>query len=65
MSAADTPLLRCRDAARTYGDGAAAVVAVNGATCQVHAGDRIAITGPSGSGKSTLLHLMADVEQPT
>lgn len=65
MSAADTPLLRCRDAARTYGDGAAAVVAVNSATCQVHAGDRIAITGPSGSGKSTLLHLMADVEQPT
>ncbi|MGW7102765.1 ATP-binding cassette domain-containing protein [Streptomyces sp. NPDC054838] len=65
MTTADTLLLRCQDAARTYGHGPAAVVAVNSATCQVHVGDRIAITGPSGSGKSTLLHLMADVEQPT
>ncbi|MFB7979716.1 ATP-binding cassette domain-containing protein [Streptomyces vinaceus] len=62
---ADTLLLRCRGAARTYGDGPTAVAAVNGATCQVHAGDRIAITGPSGSGKSTLLHLMADLVRPT
>ncbi|MET7683613.1 ATP-binding cassette domain-containing protein [Streptomyces sp. NPDC005423] len=58
-------LVRCQDAARTYGSGPAAVVAVHGATCQVRAGDRIAITGPSGSGKSTLLHLMAALEQPT
>ncbi|MEU6896125.1 ATP-binding cassette domain-containing protein [Streptomyces sp. NPDC046557] len=65
MTTAGTLLLRCQDAARTYGHGPAAVVAVDSATCQVHVGDRIAITGPSGSGKSTLLHLMADVEQPT
>ncbi|MET7764039.1 ABC transporter ATP-binding protein [Streptomyces sp. NPDC005393] len=58
-------LIRCRDAARTYGQGENAVVAVHGATCQVRAGDRIAIMGPSGSGKSTLLHLMAGLEQPT
>ncbi|MFE2145645.1 ABC transporter ATP-binding protein [Streptomyces sp. NPDC059456] len=58
-------LVRCRGAARTYGDGPAAVVAVHGATCEVRTGDRIAITGPSGSGKSTLLHLMAGLETPT
>jgi putative ABC transport system ATP-binding protein len=58
-------LLRCQDAARTFGRGPAAVVAVHGATCQVRTGDRIAITGPSGSGKSTLLHLMAALEVPT
>ncbi|MFI6859539.1 ABC transporter ATP-binding protein [Streptomyces sp. NPDC050421] len=58
-------LVRCQDAARTYGRGPAAVVAVHGATCQVRVGDRIAITGPSGSGKSTLLHLMAALEKPT
>lgn len=58
-------LVDCQDAARTYGRALAAVVAVHGATCQVRAGDRIAITGPSGSGKSTLLHLMAALEQPT
>ncbi|MEU3910210.1 ATP-binding cassette domain-containing protein [Streptomyces sp. NPDC029721] len=65
MTTAGTLLLRCRDAARTHGDEPAAPGAVNSATCEVHAGDRIAITGPSGSGKSTLLHLMADVVQPT
>lgn len=61
----DTPLIDCRDAARTYGQGENAVVAVHGATCRVRAGDRIAIMGPSGSGKSTLLHLMAGLERPT
>ncbi|MFE2269950.1 ATP-binding cassette domain-containing protein [Streptomyces lavendulae] len=65
MTTADTLLLRCRDAARIHGNGPTARAAVNSATCEVHAGDRISITGPSGSGKSTLLHLMADVEQPT
>ncbi|MFE2852972.1 ATP-binding cassette domain-containing protein, partial [Streptomyces lavendulae] len=65
MTTTDTLLLRCQDAARIHGTGPTAQAAVNGATCEVHAGDRIAITGPSGSGKSTLLHLMADVEQPT
>ncbi|MER5959891.1 ATP-binding cassette domain-containing protein [Streptomyces longhuiensis] len=58
-------LVRCEDAARTYGSGPTAVVAVHGATCQVRSGDRIAITGPSGSGKSTLVHLMAALEEPT
>lgn len=65
MTAPGEVLVRCRGAARTYGAGAAAVVAVHGATCEVRGGDRIAITGPSGSGKSTLLHLMAALEDPT
>ncbi|MEU0696816.1 ATP-binding cassette domain-containing protein [Streptomyces niveus] len=67
-STAETPaetLVDCQDAARTFGSGPAAVVAVHGATCQVRAGDRIAVTGPSGSGKSTLLHLLAALEAPT
>jgi putative ABC transport system ATP-binding protein len=58
-------LLRCEEAARTYGRGPTAVVAVHGASCEVRAGDKIAVTGPSGSGKSTLLHLMAGLELPT
>ncbi|WP_435888543.1 ATP-binding cassette domain-containing protein [Streptomyces niveus] len=68
MSSRGTPaetLVDCQDAARTYGSGPAAVVAVHGATCRVRAGDRIAVTGPSGSGKSTLLHLLAALEAPT
>ncbi|HZX05018.1 ABC transporter ATP-binding protein [Kribbella sp.] len=58
-------LVRCTDAARTFGHGDQAVVAVHGCTCTVEPGARIAITGSSGSGKSTLLHLMAGLEVPT
>jgi len=58
-------VVRCEDAARTFGRGAGSVVAVHGATCRIAAGDRIALTGPSGSGKSTLLHLLAGLDEPT
>jgi putative ABC transport system ATP-binding protein len=58
-------LVRCDSVARTYGTGPAAVVAVHSVTCQVAAGDRIALVGPSGSGKSTLLHLLAGLDTPT
>jgi putative ABC transport system ATP-binding protein len=59
------PLVRCIDAAHTFGVGPTAVVAVHGASCQVVPKDRIALAGPSGSGKSTLLHMLAGLEQPT
>jgi putative ABC transport system ATP-binding protein len=58
-------LVDCRSVGRVYGSGPAAVVAVSGVTCQVRAGDRIAIIGSSGSGKSTLLHLLAGLETPS
>ena len=58
-------LVHCLAAARTYGSGSTAVVAVHGVTCTVHPGMRLALTGPSGSGKSTLLHLMAGLERPS
>jgi putative ABC transport system ATP-binding protein len=38
---------------------------VHSISCQVAAGDRIALVGPSGSGKSTLLHLFAGLDTPT
>ncbi|MYS82530.1 ABC transporter ATP-binding protein [Embleya scabrispora] len=65
MSSTCDVLVDCRDAARTFGRGANAVVAVHGSSCRVRAGKRISIIGPSGSGKSTLLHLMAGLERPT
>ncbi|MDQ1657875.1 MAG: putative transport system ATP-binding protein [Cryptosporangiaceae bacterium] len=58
------PLFVCRDLSRGYGSGEHAVLAVDGANCQIRPLDRIALTGPSGSGKSTLLHLMAGLEHP-
>ena len=62
---ANRPVVECRDASRTFGRGANAVVAVHGITCAACRADRIAIVGPSGSGKSTLLHLLAGIDAPT
>jgi putative ABC transport system ATP-binding protein/lipoprotein-releasing system ATP-binding protein len=59
------PLVRCRGAARTYGTGHAATVALGSTDCAVPTGARIAVIGASGSGKSTLLHLMAGLDDPT
>jgi putative ABC transport system ATP-binding protein len=60
-----TPLVVCAGAARTYGTGPAAVVAVHGATCAVRPGELVALTGRSGSGKTTLLYLLAGIDRPT
>lgn len=58
-------LVVCDRAARTYGQGTVAVVAVHGASGAVDSTSRVALVGPSGSGKSTLLHLMAGLDRPT
>ncbi|MFL5860167.1 MAG: ABC transporter ATP-binding protein [Solirubrobacteraceae bacterium] len=64
MSAAE-PLAVCRQTSRTYGRGQTATVALAPTDCEIHAGQRIALTGPSGSGKSTLLYLLAGLDEPT
>jgi len=58
-------LVRCDGAARTYGRGPAATVALQPTDCAVGEGAAIALVGASGSGKSTLLHLMAGLDEPT
>jgi putative ABC transport system ATP-binding protein len=58
-------VVRAEEAGRTFGRGLRAVVAVHGASCEIHPGQRLAVTGPSGSGKSTLLHLLAGLDRPT
>jgi ABC-type lipoprotein export system ATPase subunit len=59
------PVARCRGAARTYGRGPAATVALQPVDCAIEPGAHVALAGPSGSGKSTLLHLLAGLDQPT
>jgi ABC-type lipoprotein export system ATPase subunit len=59
------PLVRCEGAARTYGAGASATVALQPTDLEVFERDGIALVGPSGSGKSTLVHIMAGLDDPT
>ena len=62
---------RTSTAARTenvnkyYGDGDAAVVALDNVSVGLAEGQFTAIMGPSGSGKSTLLHMLAGLDRPT
>lgn len=61
----DEPLVLVDDVGRRFGSGDATIAALRHATCAIHPGDRIALTGPSGSGKSTLLHLLGGLDTPT
>jgi putative ABC transport system ATP-binding protein/lipoprotein-releasing system ATP-binding protein len=64
-TAATDALVLCEGAARTYGQGATATVALQPTDCIIGPGERVGLVGPSGSGKSTLLHLMAGLDEPT
>jgi putative ABC transport system ATP-binding protein len=50
---------------KQYGQGQAAVTAVQGITSEIRAGEFVSIMGESGSGKSTLLTLLGALNTPT
>lgn len=55
-------LIELKDAVRKYGDGEAAVYALNHASFQLEGGKICVILGPSGSGKSTLLNMLGGLD---
>ena len=63
--AGGTVRIAARDLRRRYGEGEAAVDAVNGVSLSISAGELIAVMGASGSGKSTLMHVLAGLDRPT
>ncbi len=58
-------IVSARDLQRRYGEGAAAVDALDGVSASFEEGRFSAIMGPSGSGKSTLMHILAGLDRPT
>jgi len=59
------PIVTATDLRRRYGEGDAAVDALDGVDLTFQKGRFNAIMGPSGSGKSTLMHILAGLDQPT
>jgi putative ABC transport system ATP-binding protein len=59
------PIVSTTDLRRRYGEGDAAVDALDGVSVEFEQGRFAAIMGPSGSGKSTLMHCLAGLDRPT
>ncbi|MDF1489205.1 ABC transporter ATP-binding protein [Tessaracoccus caeni] len=59
------PVIDLRDVHKTYGEGEAAVRAVDGVSLRVERGDYVAIMGASGSGKSTMMNIIGCLDTQT
>jgi putative ABC transport system ATP-binding protein len=65
MTIDGTPLVQAAGVSRVFGEGEAAVHALEDVNVAFPAGRFTAIMGPSGSGKSTLMHILAGLDRPT
>jgi putative ABC transport system ATP-binding protein len=58
-------IVSCQGVHRRFGEGPAAVDALQGVSVDFPTGQLTGIVGPSGSGKSTLMHILAGLDRPT
>lgn len=65
MIGAAPAILETQAVTKIYGEAANRVVALDGVTVALHAGEVLLIMGPSGSGKTTLLSVMGCILRPT
>jgi putative ABC transport system ATP-binding protein len=61
----DQSIVSAHDLRRVFGEGDAAVVALDDVSVGFPESRFTAIMGPSGSGKSTLMHCLAGLDRPT
>ena len=57
-------MIRLQEVSRSFGEGAARAVALEGINLQVDAGEFVAVAGPSGSGKTSLLNIIGVLDAP-
>jgi putative ABC transport system ATP-binding protein len=61
MTDATKTVVRCRGVTRSFGSGAARVMALRGVDLDVEGGELMMLVGPSGCGKTTLISVIAAI----
>jgi putative ABC transport system ATP-binding protein len=64
-SSSKKPIIRIKDAWKTYTVGTQKIHALRGLDLEIYPGEFVAIQGPSGSGKSTAMNLVGCLDVPT
>ncbi len=60
----DAPIAELVGVSKSFGQGAARVIALAGVDLALHPGELVLIEGPSGSGKTTLLQILGLLQRP-
>jgi putative ABC transport system ATP-binding protein len=65
QASSDKPLIELSGVTKVYGQGQAALQALQGVDLRIEEGEFVAIMGPSGSGKSTVMNILGCLDTPT